>query len=80
MPSSLSSSTAAVAAATTQQSTAAAAPLSLSLTTQAPKKKLKGGLTLVYDAGEDGMDELCMEEQRASLGRYQKLMKAVTSS
>jgi hypothetical protein len=38
------------------------------------KKKLKGGLTLVYDPGE-GDDEMTMEEMRASLPRYQKLLR-----
>lgn len=38
------------------------------------KKRLKGGLTLVYDAEGDGFDEVSMEEKRASLNRYQKLL------
>ncbi|KAL3924762.1 MAG: hypothetical protein SGILL_000844 [Bacillariaceae sp.] len=38
-----------------------------------PKKKLKGGLTLVYDGGEDD-DEMTMEEARALLPRYQKML------
>eukprot|EP00543_Licmophora_paradoxa_P012572 CAMPEP_0202478810 /NCGR_PEP_ID=MMETSP1360-20130828/94653_1 /ASSEMBLY_ACC=CAM_ASM_000848 /TAXON_ID=515479 /ORGANISM="Licmophora paradoxa, Strain CCMP2313" /LENGTH=380 /DNA_ID=CAMNT_0049106105 /DNA_START=245 /DNA_END=1387 /DNA_ORIENTATION=- len=38
------------------------------------KKLLKGGMTLVFDAGE-GEAELCMEECRASLPRYQKLLQ-----
>ncbi|KAI2501122.1 Squalene/phytoene synthase [Fragilaria crotonensis] len=39
------------------------------------KKTIKGGLTLVFDSGEDGPNELCMEERRASLDRYQKLLR-----
>ena len=38
-------------------------------------KKLKGGLTLVYDSEVDGPGELCMEEKRASLSRYHKLLR-----
>mmetsp|Transcript_28463 Transcript_28463/g.43030 ORF Transcript_28463/g.43030 Transcript_28463/m.43030 type:complete len:292 (+) Transcript_28463:147-1022(+) len=38
------------------------------------KKTLKGGLILVFDSGEDGPNELCMEERRASVDRYQKLL------
>lgn len=51
--------------------------VSLSLTTAAskPKKTLKGGLILVFDSGEDGPNEVCMEERRASLPRYQKLLR-----
>jgi hypothetical protein len=37
-------------------------------------KTLKGGLILVFDSGEDGPNELCMEERRASLDRYQKML------
>lgn len=36
------------------------------------KKQLKGGLTLVYDPGMENGEEFSMEEQRASLTRYQK--------
>jgi hypothetical protein len=55
----------------------AAASSTLSLT----KKTLKGGLILVFDSGEDGPNELCMEERRASLIRYQKLVnKAMMSA
>eukprot|EP00980_Cylindrotheca_fusiformis_P025326 scaffold13478_cov132-Cylindrotheca_fusiformis.AAC.19 len=43
------------------------------------KKKLKGGLTLVYDPGE-GDEEMCMEEMRASLPRYQKILRLVLES
>ena len=46
-----------------------------------PKKTLKGGAVLVFDSGEDGPNELCMEERRASLDRYQKLLrKAIVAS
>jgi hypothetical protein len=49
-------------------------PFAVSLS--APQKKtIKGGLTLVFDSGEDGPNELCMEERRASLDRYQKLLR-----
>jgi len=40
----------------------------------AKKKQLKGGLTLVYSPEKEGKEEECMEERRASLGRYQKLL------
>uniref|UniRef100_A0A7S1GKW9 Uncharacterized protein n=1 Tax=Cyclophora tenuis TaxID=216820 RepID=A0A7S1GKW9_CYCTE len=49
--------------------------LGTSASETAPKKKLKGGLTLVFDSEEDGPNELCMEERRASLDRYQKLLR-----
>ena len=39
------------------------------------KKKLKGGLTLIYDPEGEGSEELSMEEMRASLPRYQKLLR-----
>ena len=59
----------------------AAAPepaVTLQLNSRAPvkpqRKKIKGGLTLVFDAGEEGPDEMCMEEMRASLLRYQKML------
>lgn len=38
------------------------------------KKQLKGGLTLVYSPEKEGPDEECMEERRAMLIRYQKLV------
>jgi len=45
------------------------------------KKTLKGGLVLVFDSEEDGTNELCMEERRASVDRYQKLLnKAIRSA
>jgi hypothetical protein len=40
-----------------------------------PKKTLKGGLTLVFDAESESAGELCMEEVRASLPRYQKILR-----
>jgi hypothetical protein len=39
------------------------------------RSKLKGGLTLIFDPGEEGPDECCMEENRASLQRYQKMLR-----
>jgi hypothetical protein len=42
------------------------------------KKKLKGGLTLVYDPDGELEDELSMEESRALLPRYQKLLLRAT--
>jgi hypothetical protein len=57
--------TTATAKSTQSEAAAAAAPRS---------KKLKGGLTLVFDGGEDEQEELSMEERRASLGRYQKVL------
>lgn len=38
------------------------------------RKEIKGGLTLVFDSGLEGPDEMSMEEMRASLGRYQKML------
>jgi hypothetical protein len=38
------------------------------------KKKLKGGLTLVYNPQDEGTDEMTMEERRALLPRYQKML------
>lgn len=43
------------------------------------KKKLKGGLTLVYDADGEGANELSMEELRAALPRYQKILSRASS-
>ena len=39
------------------------------------KNKLKGGLTLVYAPDGEGVDEICMEELRASLPRYQNMIR-----
>lgn len=80
--SSLSASASATTQAVSKGDQVGAAPVSLSLTAQEQnKKKLKGGLTLVFDAESDSPEDLCMEERRASLGRYQKLLpKAVNGS
>lgn len=43
------------------------------------KKALKGGLSLVYAADGEGADEMCMEETRALLPRYLKLLSRVHS-
>jgi len=43
------------------------------------KRKLKGGLTLVYAADGEGGDEISMEEMRAVLPRYQKILSRVSS-
>ena len=43
------------------------------------KKKLKGGLTLVYDADGEGAGEMSMEEMRAAVPRYQKILTRVSS-
>ena len=80
-------------AATTTASSSITAPaeatsLSLSLSGQADtssstakaKKKLKGGLTLVFDPDGEGSDEMCMEEMRANLPRYQKLLRMTVES
>lgn len=78
----VASSLSASASATTQavSKEQASAPVSLSLTQEPNKKKLKGGLTLVFDAESDSTEDLCMEERRASLSRYQKLLQKAISS
>lgn len=79
----VASSLSASASATTQAvpKEQASAPVSLTLTQEPNKKKLKGGLTLVFDAESDSTDDLSMEERRASVGRYQKLLqKAISGS
>jgi hypothetical protein len=43
-------------------------------------KKLKGGLTLIFDPEGEGVVEMSMEEYRASLPRYQKLLRMATSN
>jgi hypothetical protein len=43
------------------------------------KKKLKGGLTLVYAADGEDAGEFSMEEMRAVLPRYQKILSRVSS-
>lgn len=42
--------------------------------TNKDKKKLKGGMMLVYAPEGEGADEISMEETRASLPRYQKML------
>jgi hypothetical protein len=43
------------------------------------KTQLKGGLTLVYSPESEGTeDEISMEEKRASLSRYQKILERIT--
>ena len=44
------------------------------------KKKLKGGLSLVYAADGDGASEMSMEELRAVLPRYQKILLRVSAT
>jgi hypothetical protein len=64
------------------------APVSMSLTQSTTngtvpantKTKLKGGLTLVYDPEGGGNKDTCMEEMRASLPRYQKLLRRATEN
>ena len=90
--SSLSGSTAvvtpatSVAAATLEQPATASVSLSLTQGSEksaAPKarekKKLKGGLTLVYDPEAENGEEMSMEEMRAALPRYQKLLRLAMS-
>lgn len=69
--SSLSASTSATTQAVPPEQ--AIAPVSLSLST-VNKKKLKGGLTLVFGADSDSLEDESMEEKRASLVRYQKML------
>jgi hypothetical protein len=82
--SSLSGSTAPVASSTAAVGEQTTAPyVSLSLNQQndtEEKKKLKGGLTLVYGPDGEGADEICMEEVRASLPRYQKMLRRAVES
>jgi hypothetical protein len=47
--------------------------------TNKAKKKLKGGLVLVYDPEGEGMNEMSMEEMRAAMPRYQKSLPRVIS-
>jgi len=49
--------------------------VTMTLGPQPQRKQIKGGLTLVFDAGAEGVDEMSMEEMRASLPRYQKMLK-----
>lgn len=48
---------------------------SFSLSPPPKRKELKGGLTLIYNPEEDDGMELTMEERRASLSRYQSMIK-----
>ncbi|CAJ1933774.1 unnamed protein product [Cylindrotheca closterium] len=63
-----------------------AASLSMSLNAPATAgkttktKKLKGGLTLIFDPEGDVAEEMSMEEVRASLPRYQKLLRMATAN
>ncbi|KAL3943555.1 MAG: hypothetical protein SGBAC_002372 [Bacillariaceae sp.] len=54
------------------------APATTAKTTKT--KKLKGGLTLIYDPEGEGAEELSMEEVRASLPRYQKALRMATAN
>lgn len=74
--SSLSSST------TAEAGTGSANPVAstISLSLNVSKKKLKGGLTLVYSTEVEGCDEMSMEETRSLLPRYQKLLSRAASS
>jgi hypothetical protein len=58
-----------------REATAAAAAAS-----RPKRSQLKGGLTLIFDPGTDGPEEDCMEENRASLVRYQKMLRLATKS
>lgn len=48
--------------------------------TSKDRKKLKGGLMLVYAPEGEGADEISMEEARASLPRYQKMLRRAVES
>jgi hypothetical protein len=64
-----------VASSLSTATTTQAEAISLTLTTHdSNKKKLKGGLTLLFEADNDSPNDLCMEERRALLPRYQKLL------
>ena len=68
---------AATAVSTSQFSNTQPPAISLNLSKppeELKKKQLKGGLTLVYFPENEGRDEECMEERRARLTRYQKLL------
>ena len=69
-------------AVSTNQSNEAQPAISLNLSKKAPesspkKKQLKGGLTLVFSPEKEGVEEECMEEKRASLDRYIKMLGKV---
>lgn len=53
-----------------------AAPLSLSFNAM-EKKKLKGGLTLVFDIDAEGAEETSAEERRAMAPRYRSILAQV---
>lgn len=82
------SSLSGVAAIVTPAGPAGTNPTSLSMSLNSPTaiakltktKKLKGGLTLIYDPEGEGAEELSMEEVRASLPRYQKLLRMATAN
>lgn len=50
----------------------------VSTSTGSTQNTIKGGLTLVFAPEVDTVDEECMEEKRARLPRYLKMMAAVT--
>lgn len=62
--------------ATTESVAPTVVSLQLAAVVKPQRKKIKGGLTLVFDAGAEGPEEMCMEEMRASLVRYQKMLPA----
>lgn len=72
MPTPIANTTAGAVVTDTKPS---AVSISLAPAGASSKKTLKGGLILVFDSGEDGPNELCMEERRASLDRYQKILR-----
>jgi len=53
------------------------AGLSLNLADKKKSVTIKGGLSLVFVPDEEGEDETCMEERRASLMRYRIVMAGV---
>jgi hypothetical protein len=68
----------------TEQTQACSVSMSLNQSSEAVsenkfKKKLKGGLILVYDPEADGSEEMSMEERRARLDRYQKSLRMATA-
>jgi len=78
---SMSSNIATYSAVSSIEATNGAAELTSSVslnlkTDQQPSQrtKLKGGLTLVFDPGMEGPEEESMEERRASLSRYKKMV------
>ena len=57
---------------------AAASTTTTAATTSSNRKTLKGGLTLVFSPETDDADEECMEEKRAALPRYLKMIMAAS--